>query len=376
MRDRFDPILPAGDPHPVPALRRLILVGAFALLAPLLPAQDLDCPSATCAVVRQDGATTGSSIGVYETIQAAINDAAIRGHTEIVVYPGRYYENLHFSLGGMTLRSLEGPLLTCIDGSTSAISDAPTIGMDSVQGLSFIGFTISGGGYGVLVSISAEATIRNCVIEGNRIAGVGTFWNEELLPPPAVSVINCVVSNNSGSGIAMTSLLNSRGCPLVSHMSVHNSIITNNGRYAVDYGVVNSICCCSSFLFTDRFQFSHNLLSANAEGNLGPSIANGSIPIGTANIQNQSPGFIGSATGCGPDVRLLSTSNARNQGWPAAAYRDPDGSRNDMGAFGGPFAEAYYTSMDDGPVIKQVTPLGTIRAGDGPFTIEAVGAAR
>jgi hypothetical protein len=85
------------------------------------------------------------------------------------------------------------------------------------------------------------------------------------------------------------------------------------------------------------------------------------------------PEFIDPDTG---DLRLSASSQCRNAGTPDQAMRNPDGSRNDMGAYGGPYAAGFYNGYGSGPVVTDlhVTP-GSVPLG-GTINITATGTAQ
>jgi predicted outer membrane repeat protein len=61
------------------------------------------------------------------------------------------------------------------------------------------------------------------------------------------------------------------------------------------------------------------------------------------------PGLVGPAASCAPaDLLLGSVSPLRDAGDPDAAWNDPDGTRGDIGAFGGPYADASAFLDGDG----------------------------
>jgi hypothetical protein len=66
---------------------------------------------------------------------------------------------------------------------------------------------------------------------------------------------------------------------------------------------------------------------ANTASEIGDSAA-----CGTGNVESD-PRF---ADAAGEDFTLTSLSPAIDVGNPAAGYNDVDGTRNDMGAYGGP----------------------------------------
>ena len=52
---------------------------------------------------------------------------------------------------------------------------------------------------------------------------------------------------------------------------------------------------------------------------------------------------------------LLSVSPCINTGRTGAAYNDPDGTRNDMGAYAGPDAVAFWPYIENGPVVTELS---------------------
>ncbi|MDD4805820.1 MAG: hypothetical protein PHO35_03415, partial [Candidatus Cloacimonetes bacterium] len=137
--------------------------------------------------VKQDGT------GDYTLIQEAIT-ASANGDT-VLVYPGRYIENVRFNGKNITLASLEiltgdrdYVYSTIIDGNQSGPVVRTTTGETNIH---IQGFTITNGsgdlneaynmsvGGGIIVShMSGErsASIINCEITGNKATNGGGFW--------------------------------------------------------------------------------------------------------------------------------------------------------------------------------------------------------
>ena len=137
--------------------------------------------------VAQDGTQP------YTSIQTAI-DASTHGDI-VLVYPGRYFENVQFNGKNITLGSLElitgnreYMYSTIIDGNQNGPVVSTTIAETNI---SLRGFTITNGtgvynaaydmtlGGGVVVSqMTGQRTfnITNCQITGNRATKGGGFW--------------------------------------------------------------------------------------------------------------------------------------------------------------------------------------------------------
>ena len=161
------------------ALKTIIILVILLLLS-------LSSNAATLSVAL-DGSQT------YTAIQEAIDASA---HGDIVlVYPGRYYENVKFNGKNISLASLE--LLTgnrdyvystIIDANHSGPGVRTTSGESNIH---VQGFTITNGtgdynesydmsvGGGIIVSHMSgqrEASIINCVVTGNTATNGGGFW--------------------------------------------------------------------------------------------------------------------------------------------------------------------------------------------------------
>ncbi len=131
--------------------------------------------------VKQDGS------GDYTVIQDAL-DAASPGDT-VLVYPGRYFENLTIESDNITLMSLEGTTgdpayidSTIIDGNHSDRCFRARSEGTIIRGLSFTnGLSIGAGGG---ISISNNTTVTNCKIFHNKArtgGGINIIGSEAYL---------------------------------------------------------------------------------------------------------------------------------------------------------------------------------------------------
>jgi parallel beta-helix repeat protein len=278
-------------------------------------------------VLGHAGADVLQVPGDYATIQGAI-DAASPGDI-VVVAAGTYYEEIDLAAGVVVMGAGEGASI--IDGGGDQGDVVRAIGNDITSATRFQGFTVTGanyagmpGGGGIFCNTGASPEICNVRIEGNS-TGIAT-WNGA-----APYVHNNVIINNTYTGVSISSK------PTV----INNTIATNNTGISDSGGY--------------RPPIMNNIITGNTS--YGISCVNASVPTDLSyndvwdngqNYRNCSPGtgdisvdplYEDELNG---DYHLQGGSQCIDAGNPAAAYNDPDGSRNDMGAYGGPGAEVSW----------------------------------
>lgn len=107
--------------------------------------------------------------GQYTSIQTAVSESS-QGDT-VLVYPGRYMENVNISVSNIAVVSLEyasnDPSYiesTIIDGSLNA----PGIRINqNVQNIRIQGFSITNSKSGIVLGQNSASTITNCALHGN-----------------------------------------------------------------------------------------------------------------------------------------------------------------------------------------------------------------
>lgn len=315
----------------------------------------------------------------YLTIQAGIN-AASDGDT-VLVFPGTYVENINFNGKNIVVGSLFITLgdtsfisQTVIDGNWNGSVMRFENDEDSTTVLS--GFTIKNGsndyGGGIYCNQS-NPNLENIVVSGNRAFSVGGGIYCSNSSP---SLVNVKLSGNTatdyGGGIACSY----HSCPSLLHVTVsdntayedgggiycnqsspnlNNVIVCGNLALGLGGGIY---CSYGSFPQLVNVTISENSSHYGYGGGIYcdssyPYIVNcilwndspqeifawESFQIYYSDIQggweginlNSNPLFIGNG-----DFHLQPGSPCINAGNPDPKYNDPDGSRNDMGAYGGP----------------------------------------
>ncbi|MHC4113136.1 MAG: right-handed parallel beta-helix repeat-containing protein, partial [Planctomycetota bacterium] len=175
-------------------------------------------------------------------------------------------------------------------------------GEPSLTSCVFSGNTSTGAGGGLNNIGNSNATMTNCTLSGNSAVNGGGIYNSHATA--SVEVLNCIFWSNSDNGGSDESA------------QIHIS----DGTVSVDYTCVKGL-----------------------SGGLGGTGNIGGDPLfvdadGTDDV-------IGTED---DDVHLSEGSPCIDTGHPAVQYEDIDGSRNDMGAYGGQFGEITDPSIYTG----------------------------
>lgn len=284
----------------------------------------------------------------YKTIQSAIDAAASGDYVK--VSPGRYKENIKLREGVILQGTGAGS--TTIDGGGKGNV------VEGAKGAVIEGFTITNSGKqgitGTMMDVGVSAyqtpmTIANCRIVGNN-TGIRTYF-------ASANIVNNVISDNRMYGMYI----------LYSNPAIKNNIIHSNGSYGIYnsysnpeievinntiyknfdgvYSEISRVILRNNIIvknnstgihwveFPDAQNekvepvLSHNLVWGNKNDYVNVSPAKGDI--------SKDPSFAGISKG---DVHLKKDSPALNGGSEGKEENDPDGTRNDMGAYGGPLA--------------------------------------
>jgi len=301
------------------------------------------------------------------TIQGAI-DVAESGDT-VKVDAGAYIEKITMKEGVDLIGS--GAEYTSIYYATSDYV------ITGASNCTLKGFTISSGktGSGINCANISLMNISCNIIKNNEY---GIFSNScSSLTICNNKIIDCwhdgFRSSNSTNLCIRNNIILTIGSIGI---SCGNSIISNNtinqcstGFYSGSNNILsnNIITNCSNgivvnYTSTNPALFYNNLW--NNDTNYYSNLSKGPYDISV------DPLFIDSNNG---DFHLISNSPCRDAGSPEVSFNDPDGTRNDMGAYGGPGAADWKPITSGVPVVTQIIVSPNPVSKDGTITIKATG---
>ena len=186
-------------------------------------------------------------------------------------------------------------------------------------------------GGGVFISDhSFGVVVRNCRFTRNRTLGIGGG----VCVDGNTTISNCIFNYNiarvGGGGFALAA---GNSIDLVNCTFYRNSASQNDHYSIISFGDLNILnCIVSRGILVDRVN--NKFYSINSTYSLIQEVT---VAGGTGNII-ANPLFVDPENS---DFRLEAESPAINAGHPGNEYKDSNGSRNDMGAFGGPYGDDW-----------------------------------
>ena len=256
----------------------------------------------------------------FQTIQPAFDSELIDDGDTIIVNPGLYQETLGIAGKDVLIRSVEGYQSTTLMPTYTDNPNEQQRVLNIASGI-VEGFTIeqgkpSFGAAGGGIAITQDGTVQNCYITANQSAygGGGVFLTNDG------NLYNNIIFSNvagSGNGIYITS---AQGA-IINNTFFNNDIVINGNctglvlRNNIIYNSQPDISYTNSAIQTGII-IDFNLLDEN-------------INVGSDYI-NKDPEFLDHI-----EFKLSPTSPCINAGHPDGQYLDTDGSRNDIGSYGG-----------------------------------------
>jgi len=263
--------------------------------------------------------------GDYTSITEAINNAF--ADDKIEVYAGRYEEAVVIDKDLNLVGA--GPQVTTIASLSHGIV------VKSLVVVTIEGFEITSTGNGIYLEPDGNATIRNNCIVNNIGMGIRFYGGS------TTSIINNTIHNNGAGGIN-----NNENSGV--NVNIFNNIVTNNEGYGL-------------FMRHATVSISHNDVFGNTTNYHYCAAGAGDI--------TENPRFIDANS----NYVLRSDSPCINAGRSGSVDADPDGSRNDMGAYGGPYAASFWPYPPGAPIVTNLTATPTSVPKGEPITINAVG---
>ncbi|MCH7732063.1 MAG: T9SS type A sorting domain-containing protein [Candidatus Marinimicrobia bacterium] len=299
-----------------------------------------------------------------DSIQGGIN-LANDGDT-VLVAPRTYQESINFLGKDIIVMSELGMDSTIIQGDST--QRVVTFENGESYNAMLIGFTIENGNGGIICMENSNPTILRCKIRNNNatielntdffLAGGGGIASINSAPLIMNSIIHQNETSRMGGGIYME----------YSPLKLINSVIYNNQAlegsgilsiWSNNNIILNSIIW-ENDIFLGGFVRPIDILFSDIQSGW----------TGEGNI-DQPPQFVDADNG---DFHLLSSSPVVNTGHPMAFFNDFDGSRNNMGAYGGTGFSVEFMELKMGKVALQTNntyPFKIYNLRSQPLTISS-----
>jgi hypothetical protein len=278
------------------------------------------------------------------TITAGV--AAANNGDTVLISDGTYNEHGIVITQALTLTSVNGSAVTTVNGQGLVGGGGIfTVNATNTDAVNIQGLTITGGGSSsgtTVKQISGLLEVQNCVFATNYNASIVGSQQSNTM------VIDCVIRNNNAENFAGVLGAIVVGCLLVNNTGANNPCVlvncnaTNCTVYNNTGGVLGNPWTVGGMqdgtadncIFWGNSGYTNQQVYSST-GNTLPvnySIVQGGYS-GTGNLSSN-PLFVNPAAG---DFFLQTNSPAKNSGDPTIL--NADGSRSDMGAYGGNFTQ-------------------------------------
>ena len=252
-----------------------------------------------------------------EHIQEAIESELMDDGDEILVKPGEYIERLTINSKNITVRSENGFQETIIRADTSGLFRVINISIGNL-----IGFTVTGGmvekksGGGIF--LTGTGRIKNCLIKGN-MAG---YYGGGLYVGHQGAIYNSIISNNIGGKGGNGIYFNTANGEIINNTIIGNDVFIS--------GDCSGLVLRNNIIYNSQPDISYTNSASQTGIIIDFNLLDENIYVGSDYI-NEDPDFLDQI-----EFKLSPTSPCIDAGHPGDKYFDSDGSRNDIGAYGGP----------------------------------------
>ncbi len=293
--------------------------------------------------------------GDYHSINEAMNGAS--DGDEILVAPGTYEVTETVIDMMLHIRSEMGPEVTVLK-STGGAGVRFTGGG---SGSSISGFLINGNGPGIEIEHgTSDILIKNNIISGSSNDGIYLYIaKDDISDISGILIENNTIVANGGDGILFCNYKPYYTGRRIKDCTIRSNIVAKNNGTGIKAAAYNYPAYSVS-----NVTFYNN----NINGNGSSVVVFKNVTEEKGNIFT-SPKFVNTNTG---NYRLKSTSRCINAGVASPIFNDPDGSRNDIGAFGGPGAAAFWSPLGV-PVITEFSVTPSSVSQGGTITLKATG---
>ena len=271
-----------------------------------------------------------------EEIKAAVESYIIDNGDIVYIQPGIYTSH-SFSFGekDVSLIGIEGAQQTILNWEMRMADVEPladtsfiTIQAGLLQGIGVMNsYGTNGGG----INAKGNSKIKQCIIRKNvasdRPVGPAVIPNSGygggLHLSGQVIVENCIIDSNEatkkGGGIYIDALAN--------NVQIINCVLSANDLHSESMNVSIENTIITGVLPT---------ISADSVSPLSINYSHVGETLGEQNLTNISGEILFERLTDGPQYYLLPGSVCIDAGNPDPVFNDPDGSQNDIGAYGGP----------------------------------------
>jgi len=263
----------------------------------------------------------------FLTIQPAINSKLLDSGDSIFVRPGEYRETIYLAEKDILIKSTQGYQNTFLFRTTLPDSIDQLRVVNILSGI-LDGFSVRQGvpmhGSGGGISMGANATVQNCYVESNFANayknggyGGGVFISDDA------NLYNNIITNNG-----CTRPFSKGIYALSAHGEIINNTIVENDIMLS--GDCKGLIFRNNIVYNSQPDLTFEYDSSKTNVAIDYNIFDQDIDIGTDNILGD-PNFIDNSS-----FLLSPNSPAIDSGHPDSKYNDTDGTRNDIGAYGGP----------------------------------------